>query len=521
MITPELVKYIETQTKENVAKDTIISKLVSSGWHREDIDEGFTKIASPEIKIAAPVARATPDPYREPTVDVIKPYKAKAVVVPSIEPEKTPAAGFIPALKSKETIVEQKPIETAFKIITPKTMAQNIPTQKFSNFVTPASAQNNNPEKDLEMKPKGIPKIALSAFLIIVVIILIGGTIFAYSQGLFSNVSIPFLSPSKEQTIGKIVTTLPNINMNKIGGTISFSSSLDSKNNFDGDIKVIDGIIYLNSGDLMSLLSPTPMSPDLWVSFNDKNVPIIQNPDNNLSLLEKNINDNIINTTLKIADIKSLIQGTAFISSVKEIGEENIEGVAMLHYQLVATEEGTIDVWVDKGTSEPKKFNLNITNGAFNTKLSFNLSDINQPTSVIIPEKSVSFHDLVNELVLNMRLLGQDTILKNSLANIPTEAEIYKGKFKSYGKASTSGSCVKPTSGSLFYASATNTNSKPINDILKSILMTTGDKGACYSTMKAWAVAFPLFSDTTKYYCLDSTGISTETTTALTKTVCQ
>jgi len=44
MITSELISYIEKQIQNNVAKDIIISKLISAGWRIEDINEGFLGI---------------------------------------------------------------------------------------------------------------------------------------------------------------------------------------------------------------------------------------------------------------------------------------------------------------------------------------------------------------------------------------------------------------------------------------------------------------------------------------------
>src|ERR1035437_5652342 len=78
MITSELVSYITKQIQNNVSKDLIISKLIDVGWHREDIDEGFSSI----------------DKYREPLVEnniiEVKKDLPKMVVfnIESLEPEK-------------------------------------------------------------------------------------------------------------------------------------------------------------------------------------------------------------------------------------------------------------------------------------------------------------------------------------------------------------------------------------------------------------------------------------------------
>ncbi len=51
MITEDLIIYINSQLKKNISRDVIITKLVNSGWHKEDIEEGFIKINPPAINI--------------------------------------------------------------------------------------------------------------------------------------------------------------------------------------------------------------------------------------------------------------------------------------------------------------------------------------------------------------------------------------------------------------------------------------------------------------------------------------
>ena len=41
MTTPELIEYIQSQTKKNVSKDAIKDRLVSMGWKIEDVNEGL------------------------------------------------------------------------------------------------------------------------------------------------------------------------------------------------------------------------------------------------------------------------------------------------------------------------------------------------------------------------------------------------------------------------------------------------------------------------------------------------
>ncbi|MEK7585721.1 MAG: hypothetical protein AAB477_00600 [Patescibacteria group bacterium] len=73
MINDELIAYIQTQTRKNISKDTIVSKLTNTGWHADDIDEAFRKLTPPKIVEnpttptvnKAPVISDGPDLYRE------------------------------------------------------------------------------------------------------------------------------------------------------------------------------------------------------------------------------------------------------------------------------------------------------------------------------------------------------------------------------------------------------------------------------------------------------------------------
>ena len=76
MTTSELISYIEKQIKNNTPKDLIISKLVGAGWHREDIDEGFSKVVEFQLKTAIPFIEKKEvekdkvfDKYQEPIIE--------------------------------------------------------------------------------------------------------------------------------------------------------------------------------------------------------------------------------------------------------------------------------------------------------------------------------------------------------------------------------------------------------------------------------------------------------------------
>ncbi|MDE2030744.1 MAG: hypothetical protein KGI58_00585 [Patescibacteria group bacterium] len=81
MITEDLIVYIQTQLRKNTPKDIIISRLLSAGWHRDDVDEAFAKINPPTPSVVQQPTQPksfyvstlssidsfskNPDPYRE------------------------------------------------------------------------------------------------------------------------------------------------------------------------------------------------------------------------------------------------------------------------------------------------------------------------------------------------------------------------------------------------------------------------------------------------------------------------
>ncbi len=115
------------------------------------------------------------------------------------------------------------------------------------------------------------------------------------------------------------------------------------------------------------------------------------------------------------------------------------------------------------------------------------------------------------------RQKGDDAAIQSDLSTIQTEAEIYYGRNNSYGIANSSGSCIAP--GTMFYNSSTG------DKVIANALL--GAKGAngngimrCYvnSTGTAYAVQAQLVTDSTRTWCVDSTGASSKSTTALTST---
>ncbi|MFA7192187.1 MAG: hypothetical protein WC089_02720 [Candidatus Paceibacterota bacterium] len=117
----------------------------------------------------------------------------------------------------------------------------------------------------------------------------------------------------------------------------------------------------------------------------------------------------------------------------------------------------------------------------------------------------------------------KDKNIEENISNI--ELQIYKKYALNknlYGtKSNLKGSCVDPEKDSLFYTDPNDMNTNTISFFLGKIFDNTDGEGSCYSTTKAWAMSFPLASETGSYVCVDSTNKKITTKIALSGTVCK
>lgn len=109
------------------------------------------------------------------------------------------------------------------------------------------------------------------------------------------------------------------------------------------------------------------------------------------------------------------------------------------------------------------------------------------------------------------RSKGNDAAIQSDLATVQTQAEIYYGGtgVNTYGPDANA-SCAAGV-----FSDAV---------ILKSIAgaaIASATSAVCNSSKIAYAISIKLSSDTTRYWCVDSTGGSSKSTTALgTNTLC-
>ena len=100
MINSDLISYIKKQIDNNLSKDLIISKLIGVGWHREDIDEGFSTIereqaSEPKPKISTPnYSKDFFDKYREPVATENNVVDLDAIAETPIEEKKQETPGL-------------------------------------------------------------------------------------------------------------------------------------------------------------------------------------------------------------------------------------------------------------------------------------------------------------------------------------------------------------------------------------------------------------------------------------------
>ncbi|MFH1200872.1 MAG: type II secretion system protein [bacterium] len=117
------------------------------------------------------------------------------------------------------------------------------------------------------------------------------------------------------------------------------------------------------------------------------------------------------------------------------------------------------------------------------------------------------------------RAKGADAAIKANLANIRAQAEIVYDAAtpNAYGTvANAASSCSAPTAGSVF----ANTT---ILAALASAASSSGATGACFSSIgssSAWSASYPLKTDATKSWCVDSTGVSKQITGNATTIAC-
>ncbi len=154
--------------------------------------------------------------------------------------------------------------------------------------------------------------------------------------------------------------------------------------------------------------------------------------------------------------------------------------------------------------------------------------DFNISNEILIPEISVPATVFVNSV--------KEAKLKNEIFSFKQVATNFFSTEKSYGsKSNSSGSCMNPTSGSLFSPVGHKKDStlavSEISDLLNKVMEKTNGTGFCYSTANAWSLTIPISDDYNpssptageyrSYYCVDNTGTQKDLIIPPTGVVCK
>lgn len=209
---------------------------------------------------------------------------------------------------------------------------------------------------------------------------------------------------------------------------------------------------------------------------------------------------------------------------------------------LGSTTVDSFDVWVGKGDNNIYQYNVildiplskiigfedkSIGDNKININWKTTYYDFNVPNNVVIPDTSIPATDFMNSI--------KELKIKNDVYSLKQLAINLFDIEKTYGKKSNAnGSCINPSSGSLFSPTGHNKSAttavSSISLLLNKILGTTNDAGFCYSTLKAWSFTVPISpiydisllpaGGYTSFFCVDSTGVKQDLTTVPTGVTC-
>jgi len=271
-------------------------------------------------------------------------------------------------------------------------------------------------------------------------------------------------------------------------------------------------------------------------------------------------------------------------ANITEKGQENIKGIDTYHYGIItdrqlakkllnkisenfvlnlsesdlsgldqiigsATVE-SLDVWVGKGDNNIYQYNVILSiplskiigfedKSIGDNRVSINWKttyyDFNIPNNVVMPEVSVPALEFIK--------IVEESKTKNNVLSFKQLATNLFNFEKSYGtKSNSNGSCMEPVSGSLFsptgHAKNATSAISSISEFLNKTLEATSNVGYCHSTTKAWSFTIPILVDNNSeiisipstppltpeykyFFCIDSTGYTSELITPPTGVVCK
>jgi len=398
------------------------------------------------------------------------------------------------------------------------------------------------------------------------------------TSGLISGEAIS--SPDKDSVS---INTLGLINKNEQGllsdNFVTIKSSV-LQNYITTDIKNNGSDLFISVPDLSQIIKENAPESSV-VKINEQqfelipplfypNIELILKKINIYKILSSGMPSYINNETLSAYD--ELINNVEII----EKGQENIKSIDTYHYSINADRQlaknllskisdnfvlnlsevdkdklaqilgsvtiDSFEVWVGKRDNNIYQYNVILdiplskiigfedkSIGDNQIKIAWKTTyyDFNINNNLFMPDTSTSVTDFVNSI--KKEKIKSDVSFFKQLADSLFKVEGAYGK-----KSNSSGSCMNPTSGSLFsptgHTKSAVTAISSLSELLNKILKTTGSAGFCYSTPKAWSFTVPISDNYdsasipvggyTSFFCIDSTGATQDLTTPPTGVVC-
>ncbi len=430
MITEDLILYIQEQRRKNISDTMINLRLTNAGWHSDDVAEAFRKLApivSPVSKPKPPIPALTPttpyiakeklekDLYREsprikdePKVIIEKPKTP--VFVPKARPEtrlEVRSEELMPALvpKAPQTSTpsstiprvsslpqEERAVSNFSEPRTPSKIVDNLPKGAILHSYQQALSSMTEANRALSNRTKNTLRKVLVA---VVIIIVLGGITFAFTQGYIKlpSINIPFIKKDPKLLLQKAPMVLDGLKSYKIETTAVISmplvaditsglwsgqsvSSLDRDfislsakgivNNikptpvFDyqatiqssllpdtlvADLKYAEGTSFVTIPDLSSVLGPN--APDASVvSLPEMSFDSLATflPTFMQNIIRKVNADKFLSTIVPSyvsSEIASILKDFVISGDIVEKEPEDIRGELAYHYELVASRQAT------------------------------------------------------------------------------------------------------------------------------------------------------------------------------------
>lgn len=154
------------------------------------------------------------------------------------------------------------------------------------------------------------------------------------------------------------------------------------------------------------------------------------------------------------------------------------------------------------------------------TDIDLKFSDFGVPFTPEVPVGFVTattfYNQYIKPIYVEAHVKGAEAAIKAMASSMRAQAELIYSDANSYGTTANVGSCANPTVGSLFNSSSQYGDQ--FKSYISGIVSQGGTNTECYSSGISWAFSVTLPSG--KNYCVDSTGVSKETTSSATGNSC-